>query len=210
MGFMSSAKKPDISTPYDPMHLTHASTGELPACRTSGSCCCMTRTEQENHARPRRGNHERRPRPDMMTVKPSAGPLPLVSPPTNGALPPADGPAPPTLAAPASTFDAAAQLFDADFAERVARFAAEDGGPLYVVKMKDEVEVDARPTHNYRITASPMYSPAHVTTIALVKRGVALDMLVPLAQQQHFINLFSGDETPYERLQSLASGAVKC
>ncbi|KAH8120488.1 cytoplasmic dynein heavy chain 1 [Phellopilus nigrolimitatus] len=167
----------------------------------------------------------------MTTVEPPAGPLPAVSLPTNGALPPADGPAPPTPAAPASTFDAAvmrsyflallptvlgappdelgAQLFDADFAERVARFAAEGGGPLYVVKMKDEVEVDARPTHSYRITASLTYSPAHVTTIALIKRGAALDPLVPLAQQLHFINLFGGDETPYESLHSLVSGAVK-
>lgn len=32
------------------------------------------------------------------------------------------------------------QIFDADFDERVVRFAGEGGGPLYVVKMKDEVE----------------------------------------------------------------------
>ncbi|KAH8119862.1 hypothetical protein DFH11DRAFT_1556967 [Phellopilus nigrolimitatus] len=44
--------------------------------------------------------------------------------------------------------------------------------------------VDARPTHSYRITASLMYWPAHVTTIVLVKLGAALDMLVPLAPQQ--------------------------
>ena len=31
-------------------------------------------------------------------------------------------------------------IFDEDFAERAARFAAEGGGPLYVVKVKDDVE----------------------------------------------------------------------
>ena len=36
-----------------------------------------------------------------------------------------------------------------------------------------------------------------------------LDPLAPLAQQLHFINLFGGDETPYESLHSLVSGAVK-
>lgn len=36
-----------------------------------------------------------------------------------------------------------------------------------------------------------------------------LDPLIPLAQQLHFINLFGGDETPYESLHSLVSGAVK-
>ncbi|KAH8114665.1 hypothetical protein DFH11DRAFT_1726677 [Phellopilus nigrolimitatus] len=132
---------------------------------------------------------------------------------TNGALPAADGPVTPTLAVPASMFDTvvmrsdflalvstvfgappdelSAQLFDADFAARVA---AEDSGPLYVVKMKSES------THGYRITAS------HVTTIALVKHGVALDTLATLAQQLHFINLFGSDKTPYGSLHLLGGG----
>ncbi|THH07940.1 hypothetical protein EW145_g3047 [Phellinidium pouzarii] len=101
------------------------------------------------------------------------------------------------------------QLFEADFDERVARFAGEGGGPLYVVKVKDEVEDDAPPTYRYHITATLTYSPAHVTTIALIKRGATLDPLAPLVQQLHFINLFGGDETPYESLHSLVSGAVK-
>ena len=32
------------------------------------------------------------------------------------------------------------QIVDSEFEERVTRFAGEGGGPLYVVKVKDEVE----------------------------------------------------------------------
>lgn len=63
--------------------------------------------------------------------------------------------------------------------------------------------------YSYLLTQTLTYSPAHVTTIAIIKRGSALDPLAPLAQQLHFINLFGGDETPYESLHSLVSGAVK-
>ncbi|KAI5123732.1 hypothetical protein M0805_000325 [Coniferiporia weirii] len=150
---------------------------------------------------------------------------------TNGTLPHGDGPdaAAPAPAAPA--FDTAVlrtyllallpavlgapledlerQLFNADFDERAARFVVEGGGPLYVVKVKDGVEDDAPPTYSYYLTPTLTYSPAHVTTIALIKRGAMLDPLLPLAQQLHFINLFGGDETPYESLHSLVSGAVK-
>jgi dynein heavy chain 1 len=59
------------------------------------------------------------------------------------------------------------------------------------------------------MTATLTYSPAHVTTIALIKRGALLDPLQPLATQLHVINLFAGDETPYESLHSLVSCAVK-
>lgn len=59
------------------------------------------------------------------------------------------------------------------------------------------------------MTATLTYSPAHVTTIALIKRGALLDVLQPLATQLHIINLFGGDETPYESLHSLVSCAVK-
>ena len=59
------------------------------------------------------------------------------------------------------------------------------------------------------MTATLTYSPSHVTTIVLIKRSPILDPLLPLAQQIHIINLFGGDETPYESLHSLVSGAVK-
>ena len=59
------------------------------------------------------------------------------------------------------------------------------------------------------MTATLTYSPAHVTTIALIKRSALLDPLQPLATQLHVINLFGGDETPYESLHSLVSCAVK-
>ena len=89
--------------------------------------------------------------------------LPLT--PTNGSLTPAaaDGTDGTTNSTPASVpFDASilrdyllallppmfgaqkgeleAQIFDPEFEERVARFAAEGGNPLYVVKVRDEVE----------------------------------------------------------------------
>ena len=59
------------------------------------------------------------------------------------------------------------------------------------------------------MTSSLTYSPSHLTTIALIKRGATLDPLTPLPHQLHLINLFGGDETPYESLHSLVSGAVK-
>lgn len=68
---------------------------------------------------------------------------------------------------------------------------------------------DAPTTYSYVFTQTLAYSPAHVTTIAIIKRGSALDPLAPIAQQLHFLNLFGGDETPYESLHSLVSGAVK-
>lgn len=158
--------------------------------------------------------------------------LPLT--PTNGSLAPtsSDGPDVATNPAPATApFDASimreyllallppmfgaqpreleTQIFDPEFEERVARFAAEGGGPLYVVKAKDEVEDDAPPTYTYSINSTLTYSPSHLTTIALIKRGATLDPLIPLSQQLHLINLFGGDDTPYESLHSLVSGAVK-
>ncbi|KAL5495533.1 DYN1_2 [Sanghuangporus weigelae] len=114
---------------------------------------------------------------------------------------------PPIFGASQSEIDE--QVFDAEFDERVTRFAGEGGGPLYVVKRKEEVEDDAPPSYTYHVTSSLTYSPAHVMTIALIKRSATLDPLLPLAQQLHVINLFGGDETPYESLHSLVSGAVK-
>ena len=102
----------------------------------------------------------------MTAIESGMAPL---SPPTNGTLAPADGlpdgaPTPP----PTSTFDPALmrpyllallppmlgcmqaeledQLFDADYEERVTRFAAEGGGPLYIVKRKEGVEGTGRVT----------------------------------------------------------------
>lgn len=86
-------------------------------------------------------------------------PLPPLTPltSTNGTLLPVDGPVTPSYSYDASvlrsyllsllppilgspTEDLEYSLFDGEFDERVARFAAEGGGPLYVVKVKDEVE----------------------------------------------------------------------
>lgn len=53
------------------------------------------------------------------------------------------------------------------------------------------------------------YSPSHVTSLALIKRGPTLDLLTPLATQLHILNLFGGDETPYESLHAVVSHGMK-
>jgi len=68
---------------------------------------------------------------------------------------------------------------------------------------------DAPPSYNYKLTSHLSYSPSHVTTVALIKRGPTIDPLSPLATQLHILNLFGGDDTPYESLHSLVSCGVK-
>jgi len=65
------------------------------------------------------------------------------------------------------------------------------------------------PTFHYQLTSQLTYHSSHVTTLALIKRGPILDSLTPLATQLHFLNLFGGDETPYESLHSVVSHGVK-
>ncbi|KDQ51322.1 hypothetical protein JAAARDRAFT_140422 [Jaapia argillacea MUCL 33604] len=103
-------------------------------------------------------------------------------------------------------------LFDDDFDERVSRFAAEGGGVMYVVKVRDEVEgelLDAPPSFLYKLSPQLTYTPSHVMTIALIKRTPTLDPITPLASQLHILNLFGGDETPYESLHAVVSNGVK-
>ncbi|KAI0785919.1 cytoplasmic dynein heavy chain 1 [Abortiporus biennis] len=113
---------------------------------------------------------------------------------------------PPVIGA---TPDELLYLFDDDFDERVQRFASETGGVIYVVKKKDEAEDDAPPTYSYQLTPQLTYHPSHVTTLAIIKRGATLDPTTPLATQLHILNLFGGDETPYESLHAVVSCAVK-
>ncbi|KAI6095243.1 dynein heavy chain, N-terminal region 1-domain-containing protein [Pisolithus sp. B1] len=54
-----------------------------------------------------------------------------------------------------------------------------------------------------------MYSPSNAMALALIKCGHALDPLAPLATQLHILNLFSGEETPYESLHTVVSCGVK-
>lgn len=61
----------------------------------------------------------------------------------------------------------------------------------------------------YHLTPQLTYHPSYVTTIALIKRGATLDSSSPLATQLHFLNLFGGDETPYESLHAVVSCGVK-
>ncbi|KAF8870591.1 cytoplasmic dynein heavy chain 1 [Gymnopilus junonius] len=100
-------------------------------------------------------------------------------------------------------------LFDDEFDERVRRFAADTGGVLYVVQAKEENEDESNPTYTYHLTPHLTYHPSNVTTLALIKRGPTLDPLTPLATQLHFLNLFGGDETPYESLHAVVSHGVK-
>ncbi|KAG6887387.1 hypothetical protein C0992_012466 [Termitomyces sp. T32_za158] len=100
-------------------------------------------------------------------------------------------------------------LFEEGFDEKIIRFAADNGGSIYVVKVKEEVEDDASPIHTYQITSHLVYHPTHVTTLALIKRGPTLDPLTPLASQLHILNLFGGEDTPYEGLHALVSSGVK-
>ncbi|KAG2358351.1 cytoplasmic dynein heavy chain 1 [Suillus spraguei] len=100
-------------------------------------------------------------------------------------------------------------LFDDEFDERVTRFAAEGGGVIYVVKTKDETEEDVPQTYSYHLTSHLTYSPASVTSLALIKRGPTLDPVTPLATQLHILNLFGGEETPYESLHAVVSCGVK-
>ncbi|PFH49390.1 hypothetical protein AMATHDRAFT_63215 [Amanita thiersii Skay4041] len=100
-------------------------------------------------------------------------------------------------------------LFDSEFDERVARFASEAGGVMYVTKVREESEDDSQPMYTYRLTTQLSYHAANMMTLALIKRGPTLDAMVPLAAQLHILNLFGGEETPYESLHALVSCGVK-
>lgn len=65
------------------------------------------------------------------------------------------------------------------------------------------------PRYSYYLTPHLTYSSSHVNTVALIKRAPVLDSIAPLASQLHILNLFGGDETPYESLHAVVSQAVK-
>ncbi|EMD41483.1 dynein heavy chain protein 2 [Gelatoporia subvermispora B] len=100
-------------------------------------------------------------------------------------------------------------LFDEEFDGRVIRFATEGGGAVYVVKKREDVEDDAPPSYTYTLTPHLTYDSSHAMTLAIIKRSPTLDATSPLATQLHVLNLFGGDETPYESLHALVSSAVK-
>ncbi|KAF8710762.1 dynein heavy chain, partial [Rhizoctonia solani] len=103
-----------------------------------------------------------------------------------------------------------ATLFDSEFDEKSTRFAAEGVEAIYIVKTRaGEPEEDATPTYSYTLTQQLQYNSSNVTTLALIKRTPTLDTLLPLAPQLHILNLFGGDETPYESLHAVVSQAVK-
>jgi len=59
------------------------------------------------------------------------------------------------------------------------------------------------------LTSQLTYSSATVASLALIKRGPTLDPVTPLATQLHILNLFGGEETPYESLHAVVSCGVK-
>ncbi|CAK5269877.1 unnamed protein product [Mycena citricolor] len=103
-------------------------------------------------------------------------------------------------------------LFDETFDDRVAKFASEPNATLYVVKSKldteEEIE-DESLLYEYVLASQLTYHPSHVTTLALMKRSPVLDPSAPLGSQIHFLNLFGGEETPYESLHAIVSFGVK-
>ncbi|KAJ7572466.1 dynein heavy chain, N-terminal region 1-domain-containing protein [Mycena floridula] len=98
-----------------------------------------------------------------------------------------------------------ALLADEDFDDKVSKFVGE-GGVIYVVKI---VEGEEEPTAQYTLTPTLHYTASNSTTLALIKRHPTLDPLIPLASQLHFLNLFGGEETPYESLHAVVSCGVK-
>ncbi|KAJ7210662.1 dynein heavy chain [Mycena haematopus] len=116
---------------------------------------------------------------------------------------------PPVIACPPDDVEG---LFDDTFDDRVAKFASEPGAVLYVVKSKysrDDAAEDDQQSYEYSLTSQLTYHPSHVTTLALIKRSPVIDSSAPLATQLHFLNLFGGDETPYESLHAVVSYGVK-
>ena len=65
------------------------------------------------------------------------------------------------------------------------------------------------PLFSYHLTTHLAYTPSNSTTLALIKRGPTLDPITPLATQLHILNLFGGEETPYESLHAVVSNGVK-
>lgn len=78
-----------------------------------------------------------------------------------------------------------------------------------VLNMVDIHTDDATQTYTYHLTSHLTYTPSNMTTLALIKRGPTLDPLSPLATQIHILNLFGGDETPYESLHAVVRDGVK-
>ncbi|KAL1716082.1 dynein heavy chain [Schizophyllum commune] len=101
-------------------------------------------------------------------------------------------------------------LFDSEYEEKVSKFAAEGANVIYVVKAREgPVDTEAYNNFTYELTPHLSYHPSHVLTLAIIKRSQTLDPTAPLVTQLHILNLFGGEETPYESLHAVVSHAVK-
>jgi dynein heavy chain 1 len=80
---------------------------------------------------------------------------------------------------------------------------------IFIAALLNLLHADDLPSYEYSLTSQLTYHPSHVTTLALIKRSPVIDPSAPLATQLHFLNLFGGDETPYESLHAVVSYGVK-
>lgn len=62
----------------------------------------------------------------------------------------------------------------------------------------------------YHLTPHLSYHSTHITTLALIERTTHIDPVVPLSTQLHLLNLFGGDESPYEPLHTVMSRNNLC
>lgn len=81
-------------------------------------------------------------------------------------------------------------------------------GLIYLLEWADDPNP---PPPTYHLTPHLTYTSNTLTTLALIKRSphTPLDPLSPLATQLHILNLFWGEETPYESLHAVVRDGVK-
>jgi hypothetical protein len=117
-----------------------------------------------------------------------------------------------------------ATLFDDEFHDRVTKFATEAGAVLYVLKRKEDTpgtwlaprlatahipSDDENISYSYHVVSHLTYSPAFVSTLALLKRTPVLSSSSPIAPQLHLLNLSADADSPYEGLHAVVSSAMK-
>ena len=74
---------------------------------------------------------------------------------------------------------------------------------------RSDADDGGTPTHTYHLISQLTYHSTYITALALIKRTTHLNPLLLLSIQLHLLNLFGGDETPYEFLHGVLSCGVK-